>query len=133
MCSPGGPGLHTLPCYERRRMLVMKKLEKEKKTIAAMIGIFCRDHHRTAGEALCPDCNDLLEYAGKRLDKCPFGENKGACSKCEIHCYKPDMRKYVTAVMRYSGPRMLRKHPLLAVDHLLKTKGIGRGKRSVRR
>lgn len=104
-------------------------LDKEKKTIAAMIRIFCRDHHETAGKSLCPDCTDLLKYAEKRLDKCPFGENKGACSKCEIHCYKPDMRKYVTQVMRYSGPRMLKKHPLLAVDHLLKLKRTSQSKK----
>lgn len=87
-----------------------------------MIRIFCHAHHGTAAKSLCPECSNLLEYAQDRLDKCPFGEKKGACSKCEIHCYRSDMRKHVTQVMRYSGPRMLRKHPLLAIDHLLKTK-----------
>ena len=76
---------------------------------------------------MCPICRDLLDYADERLNKCPFGENKGACSACKIHCYKPDMRKQVTEVMRYSGPKMLKKHPLLAIDHLLKLKGIGLG------
>lgn len=108
----------------------MKKLEREKKTVAAMIGVYCRDHHDTAGKTLCADCSELLEYAEKRLDKCPFGENKGACSKCEIHCYKPDMRKYVTEVMRYSGPKMLKKHPLLAIDHLLKLRRTGHPEKS---
>jgi hypothetical protein len=106
----------------------MKALDKEKKTIAAMIRIFCDAHHGAARKPLCPECSDLLEYARERLDKCPFGQNKGACSKCDIHCYKPVMREQVTQVMRYSGPRMLKKHPLLAIDHLLKTRGIGRGK-----
>lgn len=104
----------------------MKPLAKEKKTIAAMIGIFCRAHHETAGKPLCPDCGNLLDYATKRLDKCPFGEQKGACSACEIHCYKPDMRKRITEVMRFSGPRMLKKHPFLAIDHLVKLKRSGR-------
>ena len=103
---------------------VMAKLERERKTIAAMIRIFCNDHHGTAGHRFCPECSNLLDYAEDRLEKCPFGEKKGACSKCRIHCYKGDMRKQVTEVMRYSGPRMLRKHPLLAIDHLLKTKGL---------
>jgi len=106
----------------------MKALEKEKKTITAMIRIFCDARHGNSGKPLCPECSNLLDYAKQRLDKCPFGQDKGACSKCEIHCYKPDMRKHVTEVMRYSGPRMLRKHPLLAIDHLLKVKRIGRGK-----
>ena len=108
----------------------MKKLEREKKTIAAMIRIFCDAHHGTARKPLCPECKDLLDYAEERLDKCPFGENKGPCSKCRVHCYKPDMRKHVTEVMRFAGPGMLRKHPLLAIDHLLKLRGIGRAKRS---
>lgn len=95
-----------------------------------MIRIFCDAHHDTAGKSLCPECSKLLDYAKDRLDKCPFGHNKGACSKCRIHCYKPDLRKQVTEVMRFSGPRMLRKHPLLAIDHLLKLKGIGRINRS---
>ena len=53
-----------------------------------MIGIYCRGHHGTQGE-LCPDCADLLSYAGLRLEKCPFQENKTTCAKCPVHCYKP--------------------------------------------
>jgi hypothetical protein len=100
----------------------MKRLEKEQKTIAIMVQIFCGTHHGTAKKRLCPACTELLKYAKERLDKCPYGENKGACSKCKIHCYKPDMRKNVTEVMRFSGPKMITKHPLLAIDHLLKVK-----------
>jgi hypothetical protein len=111
----------------------MKKLAKEHKTITAMIRIFCGAHHGTSNKCLCPECAGLLEYAKERLEKCPFGEDKGACSNCEIHCYKPDMRKQVTEVMRYSGPKMLKKHPLLAINHLLKAKGIGWAKKSNRR
>jgi len=100
----------------------MKRLEKEKKTVALMIQIFCSAHHGSGRKLLCPACTQLLDYANERLNKCPYGEKKGACSKCKIHCYKPQMRKQITDVMRYSGPRMLTKHPLLAIDHLLKTK-----------
>jgi hypothetical protein len=99
----------------------MKRLEKEKKTIAIMIRIFCKAHHKTDGKLLCSDCTELLDYAKERLDKCPYGQNKGACSKCKIHCYKSDMRKQITQVMRYSGPKMVTKHPLLAINHLLRT------------
>jgi len=99
----------------------MKKLQKERKTVAAMIQIFCNGNHGSGGKLLCPACTQLLDYANERLNKCPYGENKGACSKCKIHCYKPDMRKQITDVMRYSGPKMVTKHPLLAIDHLLKT------------
>jgi hypothetical protein len=106
----------------------MKRLEKEQKTIAIMIRIFCDAHHGTDRELLCPACTELWDYAKGRLDKCPYGENKGTCSKCKIHCYKPDMRKYITEVMRFSGPKMVTKHPLLAIDHLLKIKASKRQK-----
>jgi hypothetical protein len=106
----------------------MKRIEKEKKTIAIMIQIFCSYRHGTGGKLLCPPCSELLDYAKERLNKCPYGENKGACSKCKIHCYKPDMRKQITEVMRYSGPKMITKHPLLAIDHLLKIKALKRRK-----
>ena len=106
----------------------MKRLEKEKKTIAIMIRIFCDANHRADRKLLCPECKELLDYAKERLNKCPFGENKSACSKCKIHCYKPDLRKHISEVMRFSGLKMVTKHPLLAIDHLLKIKTSKRRK-----
>jgi len=108
----------------------MKNLEKEHKTIAVMIRMFCGARHGTDEGDFCSECEELFEYARARLSRCPFGENKGACAKCEIHCYKPDMRKRITEVMRYSGPRMLKKHPLLAIDHLLKARRVNPGKKA---
>ena len=87
-----------------------------------MIHLFCHDHHDTKKDQLCGDCTDLLDYANERLEKCPFGPDKGPCSKCHVHCYKPEMRDKIRQVMRYSGPRMLTTHPILAVDHLIKEK-----------
>ena len=37
----------------------------------------------------------------------------------EVGGYKPDKREAVREVMRYAGPRMLLKHPYLAIMHLL--------------
>jgi len=36
-----------------------------------------------------------------------------------VHCYKPEMRERIRGVMRFAGPRMALRHPLLAVRHLL--------------
>jgi hypothetical protein len=83
-----------------------------------MIRIFCRDRHRTKDE-ICSDCAGLLAYAAKRLDKCPFGPKKPACANCTVHCYRPDMREQVRAVMRHAGPRMSWRHPVLAAFHLI--------------
>jgi hypothetical protein len=106
----------------------MKRLAKEKKTVEIMVRIFCDARYGTDGMLLCPACAELLNYAEKRLDKCPYGENKSACSKCEIHCYKPEMRRRITEVMQYSGPKIVTEHPLLAIEHLLRTKSSRRRK-----
>src|SRR3972149_6715143 len=91
-------------------------LKRERHTIQVMIGIYCRGHHRPK-EALCADCRALLDYALQRIEKCPFQADKPTCAKCTIHCYKPAMREQVRRVMRYAGPRMIIRHPLLALRH----------------
>ncbi len=95
-----------------------KKLERERATIEAMIKLFCVDHHRSYG-ALCAQCAALAAYAGQRLDNCPFGDDKPTCARCPIHCYKPSRRQEIRMVMRYAGPRMLLRRPILAIRHKL--------------
>ena len=89
----------------------------EKKTIKAMIALFCRKKHDIK-QGICPDCNDLNQYCLDRLDRCPWGDSKPACVKCSIHCYTPAYRERIRQVMRFSGPRMIYTHPLLAIRHL---------------
>ena len=96
------------------------KREREKRVVSEMIALYCRDHHRTAG--LCPTCQALTDYACQRSDKCPFMETKTFCSNCTVHCYNPQMREEIRKVMRYSGPRMLRYHPVMAIRHLVESK-----------
>lgn len=95
------------------------RMQRELLTIEHMIQLYCHDHHTVGAETLCSSCQVLLDYARLRLNKCPFQENKTTCGHCAIHCYKPTMREQIRGVMRYSGPRMLRKHPLLALYHVL--------------
>ena len=47
-------------------------------------------------------------------------KEKTFCSQCRIHCYEKTMQKQIKQVMRYSGPRMIFYHPLLALRHALK-------------
>ncbi len=94
------------------------RIGRERKTVTAMVHLFCRGHHRDSGE-LCPDCRGLLEYSHKRLDKCVFGGDKPTCARCPVHCYEPSMRQRMRTVMRYSGPRMLRHHPVMAMAHMV--------------
>ena len=93
-------------------------MEIEIRTAEAMIEIFCHGQHSTK-EGLCHECSELCDYVVKRLEKCPFQENKPRCAKCPVHCYKPDMRGKIRAVMKYAGPRMLYRHPVLSGAHYL--------------
>lgn len=94
------------------------RMLRETKTIDCMFDIYCQDtHHRTTG--LCDSCQVLKDYAHLRLEKCPYQEKKATCAHCPTHCYKKSMRESIREVMRYAGPRMLFKHPLLAILHLL--------------
>ncbi len=83
-----------------------------------MINIYCLGKHGTH-DGLCADCSELLRYADKRLEKCPFQEGKTTCGNCKIHCYKPAMREKIKEVMRYAGPRMMTRHPISALHHFI--------------
>lgn len=100
---------------------VNDKREREKLIVSQMIGLYCRKKHKTAS-GLCCECSELDDYAKTRSEKCPFMETKTFCSNCRVHCYKPEMREKIRAVMRFSGPRMIFYHPILAVRHLIESK-----------
>lgn len=97
------------------------KRQREKRTVALMIRIYCRKNHGTKN-GLCPECQALLDYAARRSDKCPFMETKTFCSNCAVHCYRPEMREKIRAVMRFSGPRMLLYNPVMAIRHVVESK-----------
>ena len=100
---------------------IESKREREKRTVSLMIRIYCKKKHGTR-KGLCPECEALDTYARMRSDKCPFMETKTFCSNCKVHCYKADMREKIRAVMRFSGPRMIFSHPIMAIRHLIETK-----------
>jgi hypothetical protein len=98
------------------------RLARELATIRAMVGIYCRDLHGARGATrgdLCPDCRGLMDYATRRLDRCVFGDDKPTCANCNVHCYNAAMREQVRVVMRYAGPRMMWRHPVLALAHIV--------------
>ena len=101
-------------------MDVQTKREREKETVSLMIRLYCRKKH--GGKELCPACAELDAYARLRSDKCPFMETKTFCSNCKVHCYKKDMREKIREVMRFSGPRMIFHHPIMAIRHLIESK-----------
>jgi len=96
----------------------MTEREREKRTIRTMIELYCRGNHGTA-EGLCADCRDLLQYAEKRLERCPHAV-KPACSDCATPCYAADRREAIRKIMRYAGPRLLLHDPRAALAHALR-------------
>jgi hypothetical protein len=96
-----------------------KHLARERLTMAKMVGVYCSGQHDSAKGVLCAECQVFLDYADVRLKKCPYGDDKPTCAKCPVHCYKPAQREQAREIMRYAGPRMLLRHPLLAIAHQL--------------
>ncbi len=97
------------------------KREREKEVVSLMIQLYCRKNHGCRN-GLCPQCAELDAYARRRSDHCPFMETKTFCNNCKVHCYKPEMREKIRMVMRFSGPRMIFYHPILAIRHLIESK-----------
>jgi hypothetical protein len=88
----------------------------EKLSIETMIKMYCLHIH--GNQELCADCSEILDYAFKRIEICPYQPDKPACAECPIHCYSADMRERIRLVMRYAGPRMWYRHPIVSLYHL---------------
>ena len=102
---------------------IQTKREREKAMVSEMIALYCKNKHGRKGSAsLCPECAALDAYARQRSDKCPFMETKTFCSNCKVHCYRPEMREKIRAVMRFSGPRMIFHHPVTVLHHVVEMK-----------
>lgn len=97
-------------------------IEKEHETLLTMIRMYCNAHHNHKKGELCNECRELSEYSYARLKHCPFQQEKPACGNCSVHCYKASMREKVKDVMRWAGPRMLFRHPVKTVRHMLQAR-----------
>jgi len=95
----------------------LARIRREKKTVRAMIELYCREEHGSPGSP-CEECANLLDYALRRLDCCPYGSKKPTCAECPIHCYRPERRERIKSVMSFAGPRMIWRHPVLALLHM---------------
>jgi len=91
---------------------------RDQQTVTAMVRVYCADAHGSPRGEPCGECRSLVEYAQARLAHCPYGAAKTTCRECPIHCYRPRERAAMRDVMRHAGPRMLWRHPLLALRHL---------------
>ncbi len=101
---------------------VEKKRRKEQQVVEEMVRLYCRKNHEEYDKktkCMCPECEELASYAKLRSERCPFMEHKTFCANCKVHCYKPEKREQIRKVMRFSGPRMMLYHPMLASWHLV--------------
>jgi len=98
--------------------IFINRIEREAKTVKVMIRLFCKNQHGLRVED-CESCSELQNYAMDRLHHCPFHEGKTSCKNCPIHCYKPGIKDDIKQVMRYSGPRMMLRHPILTIFHFI--------------
>ena len=90
--------------------------DKQLQVLERFIETYCSAQHDSQGKVLCSECSNLLEYAMTRLDKCPY-DPKPKCKDCETHCYKPEYRKNIQEVMRFSGMHFVKRGRL---DWLIK-------------
>jgi hypothetical protein len=111
-------------------------LQKDLKTLALFISLYCRYKHGGAEKAnvelkthdltqiagrpmvLCEECRKLLTHAFVKRSNCPM-EPKPQCKHCPSHCYHPTYRAKIQEVMRFSGKKMLFAGRLDYLFHLL--------------
>lgn len=79
-----------------------KRIAKDAKVLNAFIRVYCRENHGMPDGLLCSECEETLQYALRRNEKCPL-EIKPKCKDCTIHCYKPVMRDRIRKIMKFSG------------------------------
>ena len=91
-------------------------ITRERRTFEQMLRIYCAAHHPAV---LCADCCALLDTVAETLANCPFGDSKPLCSRCSKTCVSALDRTKIASVMRYSGPRMLCRHPALTIAHFI--------------
>ena len=89
-----------------------------------MLALYCRGNHGK-GPGLCHACGTLQVYIELRLARCPFSSGKPTCARCTVHCYRLDMGERIREVMRWAGPRMTWRHPVMALMHVLDGRASG--------
>ena len=96
-----------MPLKKSDRPSKRQDFGRDLEILRKFIEVYCRERH-PARRGLCAECADLLEYSGSRLEKCPY-DPKPMCKECPTHCYKPEYRRRIQEVMRFSGPHLAKR------------------------
>lgn len=97
------------------------KRNLEAVVVTELIQLYCHDKHKGRSKNaknMCSECQALDTYAQSRIRQCPFMTSKTFCSNCKVHCYDPEEREAIRQVMRYAGPRLLLKRPIIVIHHM---------------
>jgi hypothetical protein len=94
-------------------------IDTEISTLKIMLKIYCKGNNHSK-DGICDNCKNILEYSINKTLKCVYKENKPICNKCRVHCYNNIERENIINIMRYSGPKMLFRHPYLAMKHMFR-------------
>lgn len=97
------------------------KRNLEAVVVTELIQLYCHDKHKGRSKNaknMCSECQALDTYAQSRIRQCPFMTSKTFCSNCKVHCYDLEEREAIRQVMRYAGPRLLLKRPILVIHHM---------------
>ena len=93
---------------EQRRTSQQRSADGQLRVLRRFVEVYCRAHHGTDDAEPCAECLDLVEYARKRLQKCPH-DPKPKCKDCATHCYNPQYRQRVREIMRFSGMHFVKR------------------------
>ena len=85
------------------RGLAGPRLMREQVVVAWMIRRHCRRVHR-ASATPCPDCEQLTAAMLRRLRRCPHGDQKPSCPRCEVRCFTTQELDEIRVVMHAASP-----------------------------
>jgi hypothetical protein len=70
---------------------------------------------------LCPECFALVKESVRHTNRCRHLAYKTFCHHCPTPCYALSVREKIRPIMRYSGPRLVMKHPVLGFQYFALT------------
>lgn len=82
---------------------ITSRVAREQAVLSWMIRRHCLRTHDT-GHPPCAACAQLTNAALARLARCPHGETKPSCTRCDIRCFSTEELEGVREVMRAAGP-----------------------------
>ncbi len=126
--------LAPLPPGVKAKPNTPKLLERDLKTLATFIRVYCHGKHdrqslvvmrgfdlrKIHGKPLelCPECTKLLQHALVKRTHCPR-DPKPQCKHCPTHCYAKNYRQQIREVMKYAGMKLMFSGRIHYLFHLL--------------